>query len=59
MLATHLTSVADESGRKNFGLADLPGVEFMDPEPVEIPDVYLIASRDVLLLHLLADTARQ
>ena len=43
LLATHLTSVADEYGRvrKNFGLAELLGVEFASPEPVEIPDLYL------------------
>jgi hypothetical protein len=43
LVATHLTSVADEYGRvrKNFGLAELFGAEFLDPEPVEIPDLYL------------------
>ena len=43
LLATHLTSVADEYGRarKNYGLAELFGVEFVEPEPVEIPDLYL------------------
>jgi hypothetical protein len=43
LVATHLTSVADEYGRvrKNFGLADLFGAEFLDAEPVEIPDLYL------------------
>jgi hypothetical protein len=43
LLATHLTSVANEYGRvrKNFGLADLFGAELDDPEPVEIPDLYL------------------
>ena len=43
LLATHLTSVADEYGRvrKNYGLADLFGASFLDPEPVEIPDLYL------------------
>ncbi len=43
LLATHLTSVADEHGRmrKNFGLAELFGADFLDPEPVEIPDLYL------------------
>jgi len=43
LLATHLTSVADEYGRvrKSFGLADLFGADFLDPEPVEIPDLYL------------------
>jgi hypothetical protein len=43
LLATHLTSVADEYGRvrKNFGLAELFGADFANPEPVEIPDLYL------------------
>ena len=43
LVATHVTSVADEYGRmrKNFGLADLFGANFVDPEPVEIPDLYL------------------
>lgn len=43
LLATHLTSVADEYGRvrKNFGLAEVFGAEFVAPEPVEIPDLYL------------------
>jgi hypothetical protein len=43
LLATHLTSAADEYGRmrKSFGLADVFGAELLDPEPVEIPDLYL------------------
>ncbi len=43
LLATHLTSVADEHGRvrRNFGLAEVFGAEFQQPEPVEIPDLYL------------------
>jgi hypothetical protein len=43
LLATHLTSVADEYGRVrgNFGLSDLLGATFDSPEPVEIPDLYL------------------
>jgi hypothetical protein len=38
-----MTSMADEYGRmrKNFGLADLFGADAIDPEPVEIPDLYL------------------
>jgi len=43
LVATHLTSVANEYGkvRKNFGLAELLGVGLLEPEPVEIPDLYL------------------
>ena len=43
LLATHLTSVADEYGRmrKNYGLAEVFGAEFSEPEPIEIPDLYL------------------
>jgi hypothetical protein len=43
LVASHLTSVANEYGRvrKNFGLADLFGADFLDAEPVEIPDLYL------------------
>jgi len=43
LLATHLTSVADEYGRmrKNYGLAEVFGADFSEPEPVEIPDLYL------------------
>ncbi|MGH9585299.1 MAG: beta-galactosidase trimerization domain-containing protein, partial [Bryobacteraceae bacterium] len=43
LLATHLTSIADEYGRvrPGFGLEDLFGAAFLDPEPVEIPDLYL------------------
>ena len=43
LLATHLTSVADEYGRvrHNFGLAELFGADFIDAEPMEIPDLYL------------------
>ena len=43
LVATHVTSVADECGRmrKNFGLADLFGADFVAAEPVEIPDLYL------------------
>jgi hypothetical protein len=43
LLATHLTSVADEFGRvrKNFGLAEVFGATLISPDPVEIPDLYL------------------
>jgi len=43
IIATHLTSVADEHGkmRANYGLADLFGAKFANVEPVEIPDLYL------------------
>jgi hypothetical protein len=43
LVATHLTSVADQHGkmRPNYGLADLFGAKFSSVEPVEIPDLYL------------------
>ena len=43
LIATHLTSVADEHGkmRPNYGLADLFGAKSADVEPIEIPDLYL------------------
>ncbi len=43
LIATHLTSVADEYGRPrtDFGLADLFGVSFLQPDPMEMPDLYL------------------
>jgi hypothetical protein len=43
LIATHLTSVADEYGRMrpNFGLADLTGATFLSNDPLEIPDLYL------------------
>jgi Beta-galactosidase trimerisation domain len=51
LVATHLTSAADEYGRvrKNFGLADLFGAEFVSPEPVEIPDLYLKPAAGALI----------
>ena len=43
LLATHLTSVADEYGRprSNYGLSELFGATLKSAEPVEIPDLYL------------------
>ena len=51
VIATHLTSVADEHGkmRANYGLADLFGAKFANVEPVEIPDLYLkLASGELI-----------
>jgi hypothetical protein len=43
LIATHLTSVADEYGnmRPQFGLADVTGATFLGNDPLEIPDLYL------------------
>jgi hypothetical protein len=43
LLATHLTSMADEFGRprRDYGLAELFGANLKAPEPIEIPDLYL------------------
>jgi hypothetical protein len=43
LVSTHLTSVADETGRVrgNFGLADVFGASLDDPEPIEYPDLFL------------------
>ena len=43
LVATHLTSVADEYGRlrQNYGLSALFGANFKSAEPVEHPDLYL------------------
>jgi hypothetical protein len=43
LVATHLTSVADEYGRprQNYGLSQLLGVNFKSVEPEEHPDLYL------------------
>jgi hypothetical protein len=43
LVATHLTSVASESGRlcDDFQLAELFGARLKSPEPIEAPDLYL------------------
>jgi hypothetical protein len=43
LLATHLTSVADENGkmRDNFALSKLIGASLKSTEPRELPDLYL------------------
>ncbi|MFB3903752.1 MAG: beta-galactosidase trimerization domain-containing protein [Acidobacteriota bacterium] len=43
LIATHLTSAADEFSRRrpDFGLADVLGCHLQAEEPVEIPDLYL------------------
>jgi len=43
LVATHLTSAADESGRlrRDFALTDLFGASLADPVPYEYPDLYL------------------
>ncbi|HKS94717.1 MAG TPA: beta-galactosidase trimerization domain-containing protein, partial [Terriglobia bacterium] len=43
LLATHLTSLADEYGRRrnDYGLSKLFGATLASQEPVEIPDLYL------------------
>ena len=43
LLATHLTSIADEfgRGRPNYGLSELFGANLKAPEPLEIPDLYV------------------
>jgi hypothetical protein len=52
LVATHLTSVADEYGRprNNFGLSELLGAKLGSPEAVEIPDLYLrlLPSRELI-----------
>jgi len=52
LVATHLTSVADEYGRprSNYGLSKLFGATLDSPEPVEIPDLYLrlLPSRELI-----------
>jgi len=43
LVATHLSSIADEFGRarKDFGLATLTGASAISRDPEEIPDLYL------------------
>jgi hypothetical protein len=43
LIATHLTSAADESGRmrSDFGLADSFGASWIESKPYEYPDLYL------------------
>jgi hypothetical protein len=43
LVATHLTSLADEFGRprRNYGLTKLFGASVKAPEPLEMPDLYL------------------
>jgi len=43
LVATHLTSIADEFGRPrhNYGLSELFGASLKSLEPLEIPDLYL------------------
>ena len=43
VVATHLTSIADEYGRprNNYGISELIGASFKSAEPVERPDLYL------------------
>ena len=43
LVATHLTSIADEHGRvrDHFGLGDVFGASFLQAEPFEYPDLYL------------------
>jgi len=52
LLATHLTSMVDEFGRprRDYGLAELFGVNLKAAEPIEIPDLYLhvISSRKLV-----------
>ena len=43
LVATHLTSTADEYGRprNDYRLSDLLGAKLASPQPLEIPDLYL------------------
>lgn len=47
LIATHLTSIADEAGRRraDLGLAELLGVRLKSQRPAVIPDLYVRAPR--------------
>jgi hypothetical protein len=51
LVATHLTSAADEFGRarKDFGLADVFGASLVEAEPMEYPDLYLKPAQGKLI----------
>jgi hypothetical protein len=51
LVATHLTSIADQHGRvrNHFGLGDVFGASFLQAEPFEYPDLYLNPLRGALI----------
>ncbi len=57
LLATHLTSIADEFGRvrKDFGLANVLGATLLSPEPVEIPDLYMRGAASTFIARIPPD----